>query len=96
MLVRARAIETGAFVLAATQGGLHENGRAPTATSMIVSPWGEVLAEAGEDPGVIFADIDLAASAEARARIPALKHGRDFEIEIATEACEKPAKREAS
>ena len=96
VLVRARAIETGAFVLAATQGGMHENGRATYGHSMIVAPWGEVLAEAGEDPGVIFADIDLAASAEARARIPALKHGCDFEIEIATEACEKPAKREAS
>ena len=83
VLIRARAIETGAFVLAATQGGLHENGRATFGHSLIVSPWGEVLAEAGEEPGVIFADIDLAASAEARARIPALKHGREFEIEIA-------------
>ena len=82
VLIRARAIETGAFVLAATQGGLHENGRATFGHSLIVSPWGEVLAEAGEEPGVIFADIDLAASAEARARIPALKHGRDFEVEI--------------
>ena len=70
MLVRARAIETGAFVLAATQGGLHENGRSTFGHSLIVSPWGEVLAEGGEEPGVVFADIDLAASAEARARIP--------------------------
>ena len=61
MLIRARAIETGAFVLAATQGGLHENGRATFGHSLIVSPWGEVLAEAGEEPGVIFAEIDLAA-----------------------------------
>ena len=83
VLIRARAIETGAFILAATQGGLHENGRATYGHSLIVSPWGEVLAEAGEEPGVIFADIDLAASAEARARIPALKHGRAFEVEIA-------------
>jgi predicted amidohydrolase len=83
VLVRARAIETGAFVLAATQGGLHENGRATYGHSLIVSPWGEVLAEGGEEPGVVFADIDLAASAEARARIPALKHGRSFEVEIA-------------
>ncbi len=83
VLVRARAIETGAYVLAATQGGLHENGRMTYGHSLIVSPWGEVLAEAGEEPGVIFADLDLAASEEARARIPALAHGRAFEIEIA-------------
>jgi predicted amidohydrolase len=83
VLLRARAIETGSYVLAATQGGLHENGRSTFGHSMIVSPWGVVLAEAGEDPSVIFADIDLAAVADARARIPSLKHGRDFEIEIA-------------
>ena len=83
VLVRARAIETGAFVLAATQGGLHENGRETFGHSLIVSPWGDILAEAGEEPGVVFADIDLAASDEARARIPSLRHGRDFEIEVA-------------
>jgi predicted amidohydrolase len=83
VLIRARAIETGAFVLAATQGGLHENGRATFGHSLIVSPWGEILAEAGEEPGVIFADLDLAASSDARARIPALKHDREFEVEIA-------------
>jgi len=88
ILVRARAIETGTFILAATQGGLHENGRATFGHSLIVSPWGEILAEGGEEPCVIFADIDLAASAEARARIPALKHGRDFEISVAGSAAE--------
>jgi predicted amidohydrolase len=93
VLVRARAIETGAFVLAATQGGLHENGRSTYGHSVIVSPWGEVLAEAGGDPGVIFADIDLSAVAEARARIPAIQHGRAFEVEIARP---QPARREAS
>jgi len=91
VLVRARAIETGAFVLAATQGGLHENGRETFGHSMIVSPWGEILAEAGEDPGVIFADIDVAASAEARARIPSLKHGREFDLEIAPSAVTRKA-----
>ena len=91
VLVRARAIETGAFVLAATQGGLHENGRKTFGHSMIVSPWGEILAEAGEDPGVIFADIDVAASAEARARIPSLKHGREFDLEIAPSAVTRKA-----
>jgi predicted amidohydrolase len=95
VLVRARAIETGAFVLAATQGGLHENGRETFGHSMIVSPWGEILAEAGENPGVIFADIDPAASEQARARIPALKHGRDFEIEIA-KATPAPKRKAAS
>jgi deaminated glutathione amidase len=95
VLIRARAIETGAFVLAATQGGLHESGRATYGHSLIVSPWGEILAEAGEEPGVVFADIDLAASAEARARIPALKYGRDFEIEIA-KPVSPTARREAS
>ena len=82
VLLRARAIETGAFVLAAAQGGLHENGRSTYGHSMIVSPWGEVLAEAGEDPQILLADIDLGLSAEARAKIPSLKHGREFEVEI--------------
>jgi deaminated glutathione amidase len=95
VLLRARAIETGAFVLAATQSGLHESGRTTFGHSLIVSPWGEILAEAGEEPGVIFADLDLAASAEARARIPALKHGRDFEVEVAGPLPE-PARKEAS
>ena len=96
MLIRARAIETGAFVLAATQGGLHENGRATYGHSLIVSPWGEVLAEGGEDPCVVFADIDLAASEEARARIPALKHGRGFEVEIADAARAEGAEQKVS
>jgi predicted amidohydrolase len=95
VLIRARAIETGAFVLAATQGGVHESGRATFGHSLIVSPWGEILAEGGEEPGVVFADIDLAASAEARARIPNLKHGRDFDLEVAG-ALPEPARREAS
>jgi predicted amidohydrolase len=96
VLIRARAIETGAFVLAATQGGLHENGRATYGHSLIVSPWGEVLAEGGEDPCVVFADIDLAASEEARARIPALKHGRNFEVEIAGAARAEGAEQKVS
>jgi predicted amidohydrolase len=80
VLLRARAIETGAFVLAAAQGGTHENGRNTYGHSMVVSPWGEVLGEAGEDPCVILADIDLGESEAARARIPSLKHGRAFEL----------------
>lgn len=72
VLVRARAIENGAFVMAPAQCGSHPGGRASFGHSLIVSPWGEVLAEAGEAPGVIVADIDPARSAAARAQIPSL------------------------
>ena len=82
ILLRARAIETGAYVLAACQGGLHENRRATYGHSMVVSPWGEVLAEAGENPQILLADIDLGLCAETRAKIPSLRHGREFEVEI--------------
>jgi len=78
VLLRARAIENGAFVIAPAQGGLHANGRKTYGHSLIVSPWGEVLAEAGTDPGVILADIDPAQSEQARARIPSLQHDRAF------------------
>lgn len=80
VLLRARAIETGSFVLAAAQGGMHENGRATYGHSLIVSPWGDILAEAGDEPGHIQADIDLRLVAEARQRIPALGHVRDFDV----------------
>jgi predicted amidohydrolase len=79
VLLRARAIENGAFVIAPAQGGTHANGRRTYGHSLIVGPWGEVLAEAGTDPGVIYADIDPAASVAARAKLPSLRHGRDFE-----------------
>ena len=82
VLLRARAIETGCFVLAAAQGGLHENGRSTYGHSLIVSPWGEVLAEAGSDPCVIAAEIDPAEVAAARQRIPALNHVRPFEVTL--------------
>jgi predicted amidohydrolase len=80
VLMRARAIELGAFVLAAAQGGRHENGRETYGHSIAVAPWGEVLAEAGAEPGVVYADIDLAAVADARRRIPALAHDRPFSL----------------
>lgn len=80
VLLRARAIETGCFVFAAAQGGDHENGRSTYGHSLIVSPWGEVIAEAGIDPEVVFADIDVSQVADARARIPSLQHDRPFEI----------------
>ena len=82
VLQRARAIETGAFVISAAQGGLHEDGRETYGHSLIVDPWGRVLADAGGvEPGIILAEIDLAQVADARARIPSLQHGRPFTIE---------------
>jgi predicted amidohydrolase len=78
VLLRARAIENGAFVIAPAQGGTHANGRKTYGHSLIVAPWGEVLAEAGTEPGVILADIDPALSALARARVPNLQHDRAF------------------
>ena len=78
VLMRARAIENGAFVIAPAQGGLHANGRKTYGHSLIVAPWGEVLAEAGTEPGVILAEIDPRLSAEARAKVPSLQHDRDF------------------
>ncbi|HKD29189.1 MAG TPA: carbon-nitrogen hydrolase family protein [Xanthobacteraceae bacterium] len=80
VLNRARAIENGCFVFAAAQGGSHENGRDTFGHSLIVDPWGRVLAEADVDPAVVIAEIDPAAVAAARARIPSLQHGRRFEI----------------
>lgn len=78
VLVRARAIETGSFVIAAAQGGHHEDGRDTYGHSMIVDPWGTILTEAGTEPGFILADIDKAASDEARARVPNLTNERTF------------------
>ena len=79
-LLRARAIENGSFVFAATQGGKHESNRATYGHSLIVDPWGRVLAEGGTEPGVVMAEIDAAEVAKARGRIPSLQHGRRFEI----------------
>src|SRR6516165_6137990 len=80
VLNRARAIENGAFVLAAAQGGQHENGRETFGHSLIVDPWGRILAEGDTEPGVILAVIDPAEVTAARAKIPSLQHGRRFEI----------------
>ena len=81
VLMRARAIENGCFVFAAAQGGRHENGRDTYGHSLIVDPWGRILAEGGNEPGVVMAEIDIAEVAKARGRIPSLEHGRRFEIE---------------
>ncbi len=86
-LLRARAIETGCYVLAPAQTGLHGVGHAAAGTaprrthghSLAVDPWGEVLADAGTEPGVIWVDLDPAEITRARARIPALTHDRAFE-----------------
>jgi predicted amidohydrolase len=84
VLLRARAIENGAWVVSAAQGGRHEDGRETFGHSMVVDPWGRIVAEADHDePGVIVADIDVAASAAARAKIPNLKNAREFAVRMA-------------
>ena len=90
-LLRARAIETQCFVLAAAQGGRHEHGRETYGHSLVVSPWGEVIAEGGVEPGVIFANIDPARVDEVRARIPSLQHDRAFEVRLDAPAEEADA-----
>ncbi|MGF7006461.1 carbon-nitrogen hydrolase family protein [Aminobacter sp. BE322] len=81
VLLRARAIENGAFVVASAQGGRHEDGRETFGHSLIIDPWGRVLAEAAHDePGVIVAEIDTRHSSDARKKIPNLKNARTFEV----------------
>jgi len=80
VLNRARAIENGCYVFAAAQGGHHENGRDTFGHSLVIDPWGRVLAEGDVEPGIVIAEVDPAAVATARARIPSLQHGRRFEI----------------
>ena len=79
VLLRARAIETGSFVLAAAQGGFHEDGRGTWGRSIVVGPWGEVIAKLDHDePGVLMADLELSAALSARAAIPVLQNARPF------------------
>ncbi|UWQ24763.1 carbon-nitrogen hydrolase family protein [Leisingera aquaemixtae] len=82
-LLRARAIETGCFVLAPAQTGKHPASRGPSRKtyghSLAVAPWGEVLADAGQEPGVTYVDLDLEKVAEARKRVPSLTHDREFD-----------------
>lgn len=83
ILLRARAIETGSYVIAAAQGGQHENGRATYGHSMIIDPWGTILARLNDDrQGFIVADIELEKVNEARARIPALANVRPFSLSV--------------
>ncbi len=78
ILQRARAIENGAFVFAPAQCGTHAEGRQTYGHSLIVDPWGTVLADAGEEPGLILAEIDPEQVTEARRRVPSLTHDRPF------------------
>ena len=78
VLLRARAIENGCYVFAPAQCGVHDNGRKTYGHSLIIDPWGRVLADAGEGPGIISAQIDPAEVAKARAIIPSLTHDRDI------------------
>jgi deaminated glutathione amidase len=80
VLQRARAIENGAFMISAAQAGTHEDGRETYGHSIIVDPWGRVLAEAGVEPGVIMAEIDLALVPDARQRIPTMQHTRPVTV----------------
>jgi predicted amidohydrolase len=81
-LLRARAIENGAFVLAPAQTGLHKaregRERRTHGHGMVIAPWGEVLLDMGRDPGVALVDLDLARVRDARARVPSLRHDRNF------------------
>lgn len=83
VLLRARAIENGAFVIASAQGGKHEDGRETFGHSLIIDPWGRILAEAAHDePGVIIAEIDTRHSSDARKKIPNLKNAREFGVAL--------------
>ena len=74
LLLRARAIENLAYVVAAAQGGVHENGRRTWGHSMVVGPWGEILAEQAEGPGVVMSELQDSRLQEVRQRLPALNH----------------------
>ncbi|CAN1723763.1 deaminated glutathione amidase [Hyphomicrobium sp. 1Nfss2.1] len=84
-LLRARAIESQCFVFAAGQGGMHENGRETFGHSLVISPWGEVLAEAGVQPSVTFADVELQRLDDVRRQVPSLRHDRPFDVIYAGE-----------
>jgi len=79
-LLRARAIESQCYVFAAAQGGRHEHGRETYGHSLVVSPWGQILAEGGVHPSVIYADVELGAIEDVRTRVPSLEHDRAFDV----------------
>ena len=76
VLLRARAIENQAYVIASAQGGVHENGRRTWGHSMVIDPWGQVMAMQAEGPGVVLADIDLERLRSVREQLPSLQHRR--------------------
>ena len=80
VLLRARAIETGCFIIAAAQCGKHVAGRLSYGHSVIIAPWGEILSDAGTEVGVSLANIDVSAVQDARGHIPALKHDKEYEF----------------
>lgn len=85
ILLRARAIEAGAFVIAAAQTGRHEDGRETFGHSLVIDPWGEILLDMGVEPGVAFADLDPLRLTDVRARVPALRHRRSIgAVEVAS------------
>ncbi len=96
VLMRARAIENGCYVFAAAQGGKHENGRETFGHSLVVDPWGRIVAEGGTEPGVVMAEIDPAEVAAARARVPSLQHGRRFRADRAAGGADASSRRAES
>ncbi len=81
VLLRARAIETGSYVIAPGQCGEHKGGRQTYGHSLIINPWGEVLAEGADEPCVLIADIDMDVVAATRGKIPSLKHDRAYQLD---------------
>lgn len=79
VLMRARAIENACYLFSPAQCGVHQGGRKTYGHSLIVDPWGEVIADGGEEPGIVVAEIDMAKVAEARAKVPSLRHDRDYD-----------------
>jgi len=84
-LLRARAIECQCYVFAAAQGGKHENGRETFGHSLVISPWGEILAEADVQPAVTFADVELQRLDDVRSQVPSLRHDRPFDVVYAAD-----------
>ncbi|WP_417790180.1 carbon-nitrogen hydrolase family protein [Terasakiella pusilla] len=80
VLLRARAIENGCFVIAPGQCGTHKGDRETYGHSLIIAPWGEILSEAGEEPGIFMADLDLSEVDKARGKVPSLKHDRPYPL----------------
>ncbi len=78
VMVRARAIESASYVIAAAQTGVHDDGRATFGHSLVVDPWGDIVLDMGDEPGLGFADLDPARTADVRARIPVLAHRRQI------------------